>query len=113
MPAASGGAVASAVSWGAGSGEVVRALTWIVVVMGVLIVAGTVTLVALLVQRSGGRGESPLALQHLGQPAGTRILSVGGAEGRIAVLVARPDGERVLLVDPARGRVVGELRASE
>jgi len=27
--------------------------------------------------------------------------------------VVRPDGERVLLFDPARGRVVGEVRAGE
>jgi hypothetical protein len=27
--------------------------------------------------------------------------------------VVRPDGERVLLFDPARGRVVGEIRPGE
>jgi hypothetical protein len=82
--------------------------------MGVLIIAGTVTLVALLVQRVGGGGEAALPPASLGQPAGTRILSVAAAEGRLAVLVSRPDGvERVLLVDPKRGRVVGELRAAE
>lgn len=83
--------------------------------MGVLIVAGTVTLVALIVQRAGGGGgaAAPVALQHLGQPAGTRILSVAGAEGRLAVLVARPEGERILFVDPRSGRVVGEVRAAE
>jgi hypothetical protein len=89
----------------------VAALKWLVIVMGVLIVAGTVTLVTLAVQRIGG-GDVALP-QHLGQPAGTRILSLGSADGRIAVLVARPDGERVLLLDAKRGRVVGELRASE
>jgi hypothetical protein len=92
----------------------VAALKWLVTVMGVLIVAGTVTLAVLLVQRLGGAaGEAATAPAHLGQPAGTRILSVATAEGRLAVLVARPDGERVLLVDPRRGRVLGELRASE
>lgn len=58
--------------------------------------------------------EVRLPPASLGQPAGTRLLSVAGAEGRIAVLVARPDGtERLLLLDAARGRVVGELRAAE
>jgi hypothetical protein len=83
--------------------------------MGVLIVAGTVTLVVLVVQRAGGGSGDAAAIgaRHLGQPAGTRILSVSEAQGVLAVLVARPDGERVLLVDPRRGRVTGELRAAE
>ena len=83
--------------------------------MGVLIVAGTVALAVLVVQRAGGGGGGATALgaQHLGQPAGTRIVSVAALEGRLAVHVARPDGDRVLLVEPRRGRVVGELRAAE
>ncbi len=90
------------------------ALKWLVIVLGVLIVGGTVTLVALLVQRAGGGNERGLAaIGHLGQPPGTRILSVAGTEGRVAILVSRPDGERVLLVDPRSGRVAGELRAAE
>lgn len=82
--------------------------------MGVLIVAGTVTLVTLIVQRAGG-GNQPAAIAglHLGQPAGTRMLSVAGADGVLAVLVARPDGERLVLLDARAGRVLGEVRASE
>jgi hypothetical protein len=65
-------------------------------------------------QRLGGEGDSAaLGPRHLGQPAGTRVVSVAPAGDRLAVLVARPDGERVLLVDARRGRVVGELRAAE
>jgi len=81
--------------------------------MGALIVAGTLALVILIVQRAGGGNETELGLRSLGQPAGTRIVSVTTADGRLAVLVARPDGERILLVDAKRGRVVGELRAAE
>jgi hypothetical protein len=80
--------------------------------MGVLIVLGTLALALVIVQRVNAAGEE-IGPRGLGQPAGTRIVSVTAAEGRIAVLVARPDGERVLLVDPRRGRVVGELRAAE
>ena len=99
-----------------------RALKILVVAMGVLIVAGTVTLVVLIVQRAGGGGGGggfgapgelpPLALR---QPAGSRIAGVAATDDRLlAVLVARPDGEtRVLLVDPRRNRVVGEIRAGE
>lgn len=90
------------------------ALKWLVGIMGALIVAGTVALVVLVVQRAGGGSAgTTLGVQHLGQPVGTRIVSVAALEGRLAVHVARPDGERVLLVEPRRGRVVGELRAAE
>jgi len=83
--------------------------------MGVLIVVGTVGLVVVLVQRAGGAaGEAVLPPSSLGQPIGTRIIGISLAEGRIAVLVARPDEtERILLVEPRRGRVLGELRAAD
>jgi len=95
------------------SGGVVGALKILVTVMGVLIVAGTVTLVVLLVQRAGGGAEPPRLALSLGQPAGTSIGGMAAAEGRIAVWVRRPDGDRVLLLDARRGTVAGELRVSE
>jgi len=90
----------------------VRFLKALVIAMGVLIVTATVALVVLVVQRSGGSSvaSSPASL---GQPAGTRIAGIAGAEKTIAIWVVRPDGERVLLFDPARGRVVGEVRTTE
>jgi hypothetical protein len=78
--------------------------------MGVLIVVGTVTLVALLVQRVGGGGGSAPWEVALGQPEGGRIAGVAAAEGSIAIWVQRPDGDRVVLVDPKQGRVTGEIR---
>ena len=88
-----------------------RALKILVVAMGVLIVAGTVTLVVLLVQRAGGgRGGAVVARASLDLPAGSQIVSVAGAGERFALLVRGPaGGERVILVDAASGRVVGEL----
>jgi len=84
----------------------------LVIGMGVLIVAATVALVVLIVQRSGG---STVAFNSaaLGQPSGTRIAGIAGVEKTIAIWVVRPDGERVLLFDTARGRVVGEIRPGE
>lgn len=89
-----------------------RFLKALVIVMGVLIVGGTVTLVALVVQRAGGPSTAFNAAS-LGQPAGTRIAGIAGAEKTIAIWVVRPDGERVLFFDPAHGRVVGEARPTE
>lgn len=87
-----------------------RALKFLVVAMGVLIVAGTVTLVVLLVQRSGGgRGGNALPAMSLDLPAGSRILSIAGAGDHFAVHVQRPDGERILLLDSRTGRIMGEV----
>ena len=91
----------------------VRALKILVVVMGVLIVAGTLTLVMLIVQRVGGAGHSAPSGRWeaaLDQPEGSRIAGIAAAEGALAIWVARPDGERILLLDPQRGRVAGEVR---
>jgi hypothetical protein len=90
----------------------VRALKVLVVAMGVLIVVGTVTLVALLVQRigGGGSGDAPFRAA-LGLPEGSRITGIASTERGLAVLVSRPDGDRVLLLDPRGGRVIGEVTA--
>ncbi len=87
-----------------------RGLKILVVVMGVLIIGGTLALVMVLVQRVGGVGGGARWETALDQPEGTRITGVAATESGIAVQVARPDGERVLLVEPKRGRVVGEIR---
>jgi hypothetical protein len=84
----------------------------LVIGMGVLIVFGTVTLIVLIVQRTANMGSSFTA-SGLGQPEGSRIAGIAGAERTIAIWVVRPDGERVLLFDTARGRVVGEIRPGE
>ena len=82
--------------------------------MGVLIVGGTVALVAVVVQRAGGVSGSGQATRldlALGQPEGSRIAGIAAAEGgALGVWVARPDGDRVVLVDTRRGRVAGEIR---
>ena len=85
------------------------ALKALVIGMGVLIVAGTLTLVVLLIQRAGGPARAPLDVTAL-LPAGNRILGIAGVEGRLAVWVEGPEGARVLLLD-GQGRQVGEVRA--
>jgi hypothetical protein len=88
----------------------VRGLKILVVVMGLLIVGGTLTLLLLIVQRVGGTGESARWEMALDQPEGTRIAGIAAAEGGLGIWVARPDGDRVLLVEPRGGRLIGEVR---
>ncbi|RVT97931.1 hypothetical protein EOD42_09085 [Rhodovarius crocodyli] len=86
-----------------------RALYGLVVVMGVLLVGGTVTLVVLLAKRMGG--AAPTADVTAEIPAGNRIMGMAGVEGRLALWIDGPEGSRVLLIDPATGRRAGEIRA--
>jgi hypothetical protein len=91
-----------------------QALRVLVVVMGVMIVAGTVTLGVLLAQKLGG-GGAPAAVAGpvlLDEPTGTRI---AGAEGTGDTVVLRLEGggpDRVVVVDARAGRVVGRIGLS-
>jgi hypothetical protein len=88
-----------------------RALKAAVIIMGVMIVAGTILLAVMVAGRLSGR-DGPAIRAGLGQPEGTRIVSLAGAGDRVAVHVTGgglPD--RILLLDPVRGRVLGTLAA--
>ena len=90
-----------------------RALQAAVIVMGVLIVVGTVALAVAIANRLGGR-SSPPALVSLTEPEGSRIIGIAGAGDRLAVHVSgggRPD--RILLIDPATHRVVGRISPAD
>jgi len=81
------------------------------VVMGVMIVAGTVALGVLLAQKLGGGGAPAVVAGPvlLDEPAGTRIV---GAEGAGDTVVLRLEGggpDRVVVVDARGGRVVGRI----
>ncbi|MBB5693041.1 hypothetical protein ACFQX4_14420 [Roseomonas sp. GCM10028921] len=95
-----------------------RALKILVWGMGVLIIAASVALVVMIVQRAGkaipAAPEGPPAQISLGQPPGSRIAGLApGFEGRVAVWVQRPDGERLVILDTRNGRALGEIRLSE
>jgi hypothetical protein len=112
MPAASGGAMASMRLGSEGGG--VAALKALVIGMGVLILAGTVMLAVLVVQRlSGERAAGAPFRVSLGPADGARIAGVAATDRALAIWVSRPDGERILLLDPASGRPLGELRFGE
>ena len=90
------------------------ALKGLVIGMGVLIVAGTVALAVLLVQRLGGpaRGDAAGSLS-LTQPEGAHITGIAANDRALAIWVARPAGERVILLDPTGARRIGEIRVRD
>ena len=90
------------------------ALKGLVIGMGVLIVAGTVALAVLLVQRLGGpAGGGVAGPLSLAQPEGAHIAGIAANDRALAIWVARPDGERVILLDPTGARRIGEIRVRD
>ncbi len=96
-----------------------RALLALVIVMGVLILAGTAGLVAVVVHRlahpatrASGAGQGPLPQAALRpEPAGTRIMSlVRQSDTVLAIALTGGGPDRVLVWDLAAGRAVAEIR---
>jgi len=87
-----------------------RILKVAVVVMGVLIVAGTTALVVLIARGVSTLGTSragapPLA--GLDEPAGTRIVAMTRvANGLALALQGGGEADRLVVIDPANGRVL-------
>ena len=87
------------------SASLLRAVKLFVVVGGVLIIAGTATLITLLVKRGTRLADTPppAVATSAAIPAGSEITSAG-MSGRDLVLLGRaPAGQFVLVVDPASG----------
>ena len=84
-----------------------RTLKILTIVMGVLIVLGTVTLVALIVLRTGGSGPigTPVAARLLDEPAGTAIAGIALSQDRLALQLRGGGPDRVLLLDPRTGAI--------
>lgn len=102
-------------------GRGMRALTVVTIVMGVMILAGTGVLVAVIAHRifspapGGGAtagaptaGAAPVSLV-LDEPAGTRIAGIAAAGDRLAVQLQGGGTDRVVLVDPRSGAVTGRI----
>ena len=91
-----------------------RALKVAVVVMGVLIVLGTVGLVVGIARRSSTPvvPVAPLPASvaaTLDEPAGTHIAGIVGVRDRLAVQLQGGGVDRVVLIDPATGAVTGRI----
>jgi hypothetical protein len=83
-----------------------RALKHLVIVMGVLLVGGSVALVAAIVGRIGRAPVAPAAESgaplHASLPAGSRIVSAELSGDRVLVRVALADGGEELVLYNAR-----------
>ena len=91
----------------------IRALKVAVIVMGVLIVVGTVTLGVLIARRvaplaGGGPAASTPFDTVLDEPAGTRIAGVAAVADGLAVQLQGGGADRVVVVD-SHLRVVGRV----
>jgi hypothetical protein len=93
-------------------GDGMRALKVAVVVMGVLIVAGTMGLVVGIARRSAAPVTSVAAWPAsvvLDEPAGTRIVGIAVLRDRLAVQLQGGGADRVVLIDPASGAVAERI----
>ena len=82
-----------------------------VVVMGVLIVAGTVTLGVLLVGRMSA-GTGAIASTVLDEPVGTAIAGMAAGPDRVVLQLRGGGPDRAVLLDAKTGRVVGRVGLS-
>jgi hypothetical protein len=95
-------------------GDGMRALKVAVIVMGVLIVGGTGTLIAVVAHRISAParvgGALPASIAAvLDEPAGTRIAGIAAVRDRLAVQLQGGGVDRVVLIDPATGAVAGRI----
>ena len=88
-----------------------RTLKIATVVMGVMILLGTVGLAVMILKRGGGVPGSFVKVFDvtLDEPAGTSIASVTPVRDQLAVHLRGGGVDRIVLVDPASGAVVGRV----
>ena len=93
----------------------VRALKILVVVMGVMIVAGVAVLIVVIAGRvsRGGPGTpspTPFAASPIELPKGARIETMSTGSDRLVIDLVLPDGNRQLvIIDLATGRSLGTI----
>jgi Family of unknown function (DUF6476) len=92
-----------------------RALKIVVVVMGIMLVVGFATLVAVIAGRISRSGSAPtptraFASQPIEIPRGARIEAMTAGPDRLILALALPDGGRTLLIiDLASGVRLGTI----
>ncbi|HJU19707.1 MAG TPA: DUF6476 family protein [Stellaceae bacterium] len=97
-----------------------RGVTILAIVMGVMLIVGTIVLIAVIISRvehppSRTATVRPYGAAPIEIPRGARIEGMTTGEGRLVLDLALPQGDRELVViDLANGTRVGtiELRAA-
>jgi hypothetical protein len=95
-------------------GDSMRALKIATIVMGVLIVIGTMGLIVVVARRVSMPSSSVATLPTsvaavLDEPAGTHIAGIVAVRDRLAVRLEGGGVDRVVLIDPATGTVAGHI----
>ena len=87
-----------------------RALKIVTIVMGVMIIAGTLVLAVLIARRLSGSGQHlPPFNAKLAEPEGTRIVAIAVLQDRLAVQLQGGGPDRSGLIDPRTGASVGQI----
>jgi Family of unknown function (DUF6476) len=92
----------------------VRTLKILVIVMAVLILAGSATLIVVIAGRlsRGGPGAptQPFAAAPIELPAGARLETMSVGSDRLVLEIVLPDGNRrLVIIDLATGRQLGAI----
>ncbi len=90
----------------------IRLLKFIVIAMGLLIVAGVAVLGITVVNRIAARSEvasTPPEQIALSLPEGTRIVETALANDRLALRVETAHGAEILIVDLSTGKLVSTV----
>jgi hypothetical protein len=90
-----------------------RGLKAAVIIMGVLLVFGTIALVVGMVRQAGRIADhfDDRAMQHNTLPpelAG-KVLQMQVEGGRLVLLVERADGQKIVILDMASGKVISTV----
>ena len=119
VEAAVGGAVPGGFGAGVMAGRMtnfMRALKALVIVMGILIVAGTAVIAVTLARRSADDGaartggDAAVAAPRIELPAGARVVETALDGTRIALRIVLADGtERIIVIDTETGRRTGAV----
>jgi hypothetical protein len=93
-------------------GSGMRALKIATILMGVLIVLGTIVVVVTVVRRTmfaPARFPETAFAAVLDEPAGTVIAGIASVRDRLAVQLHGGGVDRVVIIDPVSGSVIGRI----
>jgi len=90
-------------------GNGMRALKILTVAMGVLILAGTAVIVAVIFHRATSPTVTAPVHLALDEPAGTRIVGIAATQDRLALQLQGGGADRVVLVNPLTGALTGQI----